>query len=123
MLRLGYTLQILQIVIVTSQQLRSFIPLVRATRTFWRKNVKTWWVDYSLFFQGKLMMRRLLFGIRQTGASPLSELMLISSILFVCQAMATGLCMKWELDLESGRVKPRQNKTRSFENMVVSYFK
>ena len=122
MLRLGYTLQILQIAVVTSQLLRSFIPLMRATKTFCRKNVNTWWVEYSLFFQGKLMRTRLLFGIRQTGASPLSELMLVSSILFVCQAMATGLCMKWELDLESARIKPSQNKTRSFENMVVSYF-
>ena len=40
----------------------------------------------------------------------------------MCQAMPTGLYTRWELDSESGKFKPRQNKTRNFENMVVSYF-
>ena len=39
-----------------------------------------------------------------------------------CQAMPTGLYTRWELDSESGKFKPRQNRTRSFENMVTSYF-
>ena len=37
----------------------------------------------------------------------------------MCQAMPTGLYTRWELDLESGNFKPRQNKMRSFENMVL----
>ena len=40
----------------------------------------------------------------------------------MCQTMPTGLFTKRELDWESGKVEPRQNKTRSFENMVMSYF-
>ena len=40
----------------------------------------------------------------------------------MCQAMPTGLYTSWELDSDSGNFKPRQNKTRSFENMVMSYF-
>ena len=40
----------------------------------------------------------------------------------MCQEMPTGLHTRWDLDLESGRFRPRQNKTRSFENMVISYY-
>ena len=40
----------------------------------------------------------------------------------VCQVMPTGPYTRWELDLESGKHKLRQNKARSFENVVMSYF-
>ena len=36
--------------------------------------------------------------------------------------MPTGLYTRWELDSESGKIRPQQSKTRSFENMVMSYF-
>ena len=36
--------------------------------------------------------------------------------------MPTGLYTRWDLDSERSRFTPRQNKTRSFENMVMSYF-
>ena len=40
----------------------------------------------------------------------------------LCQPMPTGLYTRWDLDSETDRFTPRQNKTRSFENMVMSYF-
>ena len=40
----------------------------------------------------------------------------------MCQPMPTGLYTRWDVDSETGRFTPRQNKTRSFENMVLSYF-
>ena len=40
----------------------------------------------------------------------------------MCQEMPTGLYTRWDLDAESGRFRPRQIKTRSFENMVMSYY-
>ena len=40
----------------------------------------------------------------------------------MCQPMPTGLCMRWDFDSETCRFAPRQNKTRSFGNMVMSYF-
>ena len=40
----------------------------------------------------------------------------------MCQPMPTGLYTRWDLDSETSRFTPRQNKTRSFENMVMSYF-
>ena len=38
----------------------------------------------------------------------------------MCRAMPTGMYTRWELDPESGKIKPRPNKRRSFENMVMS---
>ena len=40
----------------------------------------------------------------------------------MCPEMPTGLYTRWDRDPKSGRFKPRQNKTRSFENMVMSYY-
>ena len=40
----------------------------------------------------------------------------------MCQPMPTGLYTRWEYDAESNRFKPKQNKSRNFENMVLSYF-
>ena len=39
-----------------------------------------------------------------------------------CQPMPTGMYTRWEYDTESNRFKPQQNKSRNFENMVMSYF-
>ena len=40
----------------------------------------------------------------------------------MCQPMPTGLYTRWDFDSETSRFTPRQNKTRSFENVVMSYF-
>ena len=40
----------------------------------------------------------------------------------ICQPMPNGLYTRWDFDSETSRSTPRQNKTRSFENMVMSYF-
>ena len=41
---------------------------------------------------------------------------------WMCQPMPTGLYTRWEYDSETKRFTPRQNKSRSFENMVMFYF-
>ena len=40
----------------------------------------------------------------------------------MCQPMPNGLYTRRNYDTESQKFIPRQNKTRSFENMVLSYF-
>ena len=40
----------------------------------------------------------------------------------MCQPMPTGLYTRWEYDSETKRFAARQNKSRCFENMVLSYF-
>ena len=39
-----------------------------------------------------------------------------------CQPMPTRLYTRWEYDAESSSFKPQQNKSRNFENMVMSFF-
>ena len=39
-----------------------------------------------------------------------------------CQPIPTRLYTQWEYDTESNRFKAQQNKSRNFENMVMSYF-
>ena len=40
----------------------------------------------------------------------------------MCQPMPTGLYTRWDIDSETSRFTPRQNKTRCFEKMVMTYF-
>ena len=40
----------------------------------------------------------------------------------MCQPMPTGLYTRWEYDSETKRFTARQNNSRCFENMVLSYF-
>ena len=40
----------------------------------------------------------------------------------MCQPMPTGLYTRWEYDSETKRFTVRQNKSRYFENMVLSFF-
>ena len=40
----------------------------------------------------------------------------------MCQPMPTGLYTRWNYDSESQKFMPQQNKTRSFEKIVLSYF-
>ena len=41
----------------------------------------------------------------------------------MCQSMPTGLYARWEFNVDLQRFKPRSNETRSFENMVMAFFK
>ena len=82
MLKLGFFCQILQKFVFPSQLLQSFIPSQRMTRICWKKCVKTWLVDLPIS------------GNDASQLHPFS----------MCQAMPTGLHMRWELDLESGLV-------------------
>ena len=40
----------------------------------------------------------------------------------MCQSMPTDLYTRWDIDSETSRFAHRQNKTRSFEKMVMSCF-
>ena len=40
----------------------------------------------------------------------------------LCQSTPTGLYTRWDIDSQTGRFTTRQNKTRSFENMVIFQF-
>ena len=40
----------------------------------------------------------------------------------MCQAMPTGLYTRWEFDSDLQKFKARQNKIRTSENMVMSFY-
>ena len=40
----------------------------------------------------------------------------------MCQPMPTGFYTRWEYDTESIRFELQENKSRNFENLVMSYF-
>ena len=40
----------------------------------------------------------------------------------ICQDMPTGLYTRWDYDEETQKFKARQNRVRTVENMVMSYF-
>ena len=40
----------------------------------------------------------------------------------MCQPLPTDLYTRWDIDWETNRFTTRQNKARSFENVVMSYF-
>ena len=40
----------------------------------------------------------------------------------MCQPRPTGLYTRWDFDSQSSRLTTPQNKTRSFKNMVMSFF-
>ena len=63
--------------------------------------------------------------IRNSGNTCKSIVRIDASQLYpysMCQPMPTELYTRWEYDTESNRFKPQQNKSRNFENMVMSYF-
>ena len=41
----------------------------------------------------------------------------------MCQDMPTGLYTRWEFDTDMQKFKARHNRTRNFENMIMSYYK
>ena len=66
----------------------------------------------EIFIRKSLNLYKSIFGIDASQLYPYS----------MCQPMPTGLYTRWEYDSETKRFTARQNKSRSFENMVLSYF-
>ena len=64
------------------------------------------------FIQKSTNLRKSTVGIDASQLYPYS----------MCQPMPNDLFTRWDFDSETSRFIPRQNKTRSFENMVMSYF-
>ena len=77
----------------------------------------------SIFFTRKAVVDETF--IRNSGTVCKSIVGIDASQLYpysMCQPMPTRLYTRWEYDAESNRFKPQQNKSRNFENMVMSYF-
>ena len=102
-----------------------FYPFREGDKDLWKKFGKLLLVVHLSFLHAKQLSMKLLFEGLQTYAKLLLGLMpanYIPTRSVNCQPMPTGLHTRWEFDSETSRFKPRQNKTRSFENLVMSYF-
>ena len=98
-------------------------PSQREIKNYWKKFEKTSSVDQLSFLHAKQLLMKLLSESLQTYANLLLGLMPANFTPYsMCQHMPTGLHTRWDIDSETSSFTPRQNKTRSFENMVVSYF-
>ena len=106
-----------------TQQIQSLTLLLRATKTCWERFVKIWLLVALLFLHANLLLTKLLSANQRSCASRFigmdpSQLYPYS----MCQPMPTGWYTRWNYYFESQKLIPRQNKTRSFEKMVLSYF-
>ena len=122
MLKLGCTLPNLQTFACITQQIQSFTLLLKATKTCWRRFVKIWLLP-SIVFKRKAVVDETF--IRKSMNLCKSIVGIDASQLYpysMCQPMPTGLYTRWNYDSESQKFMARQNKTRSFEKMVLSYF-
>ena len=98
------------------------ILLLKPIKTCCKRFEKIWLVP-SIVFTRKAVVEETF--IRNSGNICKSIVGIDASQLYpysICQPMPTGLYRRWEYDTESNRFEPQQNKSRTFENMVMSYF-
>ena len=123
MLKLGCTLQNLANICLHKSTVAKFYPFTEGAKDLSEKNCEDVFGGPSIVFTLKAVVDetfvrkstnlcKSIVGIDASQLNPYS----------MCQPMPTGLSTRWNLDSETSRFTSRQNKTRSFENMVMSYF-
>ena len=123
MLKLGCTLPNLANICLHKSTDAKFYPFTEGDNNLLEKNreyvvggpfivfTRTTVVEET-FFRKSTNLFKSIVGIDASHLYPYS----------MCQPMPTGLYTRWDFDSETSRFIPRQKKTRSFENTVISYF-
>ena len=123
MLKLGCTLPNLANIRLHKSTKTKFYPFTESDKDLLQKIREDLVGGLSFVFTCEAMVDKTF--IRNSGNICKSIVGLDASQLYpysMCQPMPTGLYTRWEYDTESNRSKPQQNKSRNFENMVMSYF-
>ena len=123
MLKLGCTLLNLANICLHKSTDAKFYPFTEGDRDLLEKNREGVVGGPSIVFTRKAVVDETF--IRKTTNLCKSIVGIDASQLYpysMCQTMPTGLYTRWDFDSERSRFMPRQNKTRSFENMVMSFF-
>ena len=123
MLKLGYTLPNLANICLHRSTSANFYPFTGTDKDLLQKIREDMVGGPSIVFTRKAVVDETF--IRDSGNICTSIVGIDASHLYpysMCQPMPTGLYTRWEYDTESKRFKPQQNKSRNFENMVMSYF-
>ena len=122
MLKMGCTLLNLANICLHKSTNNKFYPFVEADKELHAKIREDMTGGPSIVFTRKAVVDqtyirntenicKLIVGIDASQLYPFS----------MCQEMPTGLYTRWEFDSDSQKFKARQNKSRKFENMVMSY--
>ena len=123
MFKLGCTLPNLANIFRHNKTSAKFYPLTETDKNLLQRIRKDMFGGPSIVFTRKAVvvetfipnsgnMCKFIVGVHTNQLCPYS----------ICQPMPTGLYTRWEYDTESSSFKPQQNKSRNFENMVMSYF-
>ena len=123
MLKLGCTLPTLANICLRKSTDSKIYPFTESDKDLLEKIRKIMVGGFSIVFTRKAVedetfirkssnLRKTFVGIDARQLFPYS----------MCQPMPTGLHTRWEQDSEINRFTARQNISRSFENMVLSYF-
>ena len=123
MLKLWCTLPNLANICLHESTSTKFYPITESDKDFLQKIREDMVGGLSIVFTRKAMVDETF--IRNSGNICKSIVGIDASQLHpysMCQPMPTGLYTRWEYDTESDRFQPQQNKSRNFQNMVMSYF-
>ena len=123
MLKLGCTLPNLAKIILHKSTVSKFYPFTESVKGLLEKIQEDMVGVPSIVFTRKAVVDETF--IRKSSKLCKSIVGIDASQLYpysMCQPMPTGLYTRWEYNSETKTFTARQNKSRSFENMVLSYF-
>ena len=123
MLKLGCTLRNLANVCLHKSTDSKFYPLAESDKDLLEKIREDMVGGPSIVFTRKAVVDETF--IRKSSNLCKSIVGIDASQLYpysMCQPMPTGLYTRWEYDSGTKRFTARQNKSRSFDNMVLSFF-
>ena len=123
MLKLGCTLPNLAKICLHKSTDAKFYPFTERDKDLWEKNCEDVVGGPSIVFTRKAVVDETF--IRKSPNLFKSFVGIHASKLYpysMCQSMPAGVYTRWDFDSETSRFIPRQNKTSSFENMVMTYF-
>ena len=123
MLRLGCTLPDLAIICLHKSTDSKFYPFTESDKDLLEKIREDTVGGPSFVFTRKAVVDGTF--IRKSSSLCKSTVGIDASQLYpysMCQPIPTELYTQWEYDSETKRFTIRQNESRSFENMVMSYF-
>ena len=123
MLKLGCTLPNLATICLHKSTSANFYALTETNRDLFQKIREDMVGGPSIVFTRKAVVDETF--IRNSRNICKSIVGIDASQLYpysMCKPIPTRLYTRWESDTEFIRLKPQQNKSRIFENMVLSYF-
>ena len=123
MLKLGCTLPNLANIRLHKSTVSKSYPFTESDKDLLEKIRKDMVGGPSIVFTGKAVVDETV--IRESSNLCKSIVGIDASQLYpysMCQPMPTGLYTQWKYDPKTKRFTARHNKSRSFENMVLSYF-